>query len=463
MHRAEIDKTAQAAVVDFVRDAEWHDLPKAVRDKASLCLLDDLAAALAGDGVPITAIAADFAAATFPGDQATMLPAGPRASVLGAAFANAVAANAVDIDDCGIWTGGHPGAQVFAVAMALGEHLHLSGERLLTAMVVGYEVAFRSGRCWLDRHAEFAGCGSWGSLACAAIAAHLMGISREQTHHALGIAEYHAPYLPVERDLADPAMVKHGMGWGPVTGLTAVDLAQRGYTGIPSILSLPEYRDWVADIGSTYLLPDGIQWKEYACCAYAHPALIGLRRLVEQHRFTAAEVSRIVVRTYREACLLGSRLPTTTEEAQFNVAWPLAALLVDGEVSPRQTCAERLDDPEMRRVAGLVELLEDEEYSRLYTLSDLNDPAGRDAAEVTVELLDGRRLESGMAEDVLWSQPQFTREKLEQKLRWLVGDRVREPALARLLELLRHVERVPDVTQITDLIGASWRRHDGST
>lgn len=56
------------------------------------------------------------------------------------------------MDDGLIYACGHGGAQIFPAVLAVGEALELSGERFLTAMVVGYEVGHRMGRCWHDNH-----------------------------------------------------------------------------------------------------------------------------------------------------------------------------------------------------------------------------------------------------------------------------------------------------------------------
>ncbi|MEI6727085.1 MAG: MmgE/PrpD family protein, partial [Actinomycetes bacterium] len=232
-------------VTDFIATTSWSDLPPAVQTSSISCLLDSLGATLVGAGTAVAEIAATYAREHLKGDGATILGAGAKVSAMGAAFANAVAANGTDIDDCGIYTGGHPGAQVFPTALALAEDLHRSGRELLTATVIGYEVAFRAGRCMNARStsAEESGyraCGSWGAVAMAAIAARLLGLSAAQTEQALGIAEYHAPDLPLMRDLDHPSMVKHGMGIGPLTGIMAAQLAALGFTGVPSILGFDE-------------------------------------------------------------------------------------------------------------------------------------------------------------------------------------------------------------------------------
>ena len=327
----------------FVAEARWEDLPAAVQRKARMCLADSLGATLAGTLTRVSRISADYAAEAWGGDQATILRHEPgrglhglRASMAGAAFANANAANGLDLDDSARYAYGHAGAQIFPAALAVAEALDRTGAELLTALVVGYEVAHRIGRCWHASRDVYQACGSWGSVACAAAAANLMRLTPEQAGHALGIAEYHAGNLPMMRDVDDPGMVKHGIGWGAMTGVTAAGLAARGYTGIPTLLAFPEYQEWVCDIGQNYLMVEGVAWKpaRYACCGWAHAGVEGARRLVQEHAIILDDIARIVVAGSKSTVRLGTRLPTTTEEAQFNQAWPLAAMLVDGEIGP---------------------------------------------------------------------------------------------------------------------------------
>jgi len=64
-------------------------------------------------------------------------------SQAGAAFANGCAANGIDTDDGARYAYGHAGARIFPTALALAEARELNGKRLLSALVVGYEVARR--------------------------------------------------------------------------------------------------------------------------------------------------------------------------------------------------------------------------------------------------------------------------------------------------------------------------------
>lgn len=444
------------AVASFIADTTWDSLPPEVQEKARLCLADDLAALLAGSVTRSSAIAAEFAGKHLRGTDARILPRGASASTAGAAFANATAANGTDIDDIGYGTWGHPGAQVLPTALAIGESAGLGGAALLTSLVVGYEVAFREGLCINRESPLFRACGSWGAASCAAIVCHVLGTPTATTIHALGIAEYSAPYLPMMRDIDDPAMVKHGCAWGAMTGIHAAQLAELGFTAPPSSLGRETNRSYVEDIAERYLLPRGITWKEFSCCAWAHPAIMAVRKLQQMHPFSAHEVRRVLVQGYDASLRLGTRAPSTTEEAQFNVAWPVAVFLVDGEVGPRQVLEARLSDPKVRDLATRVELVESDALTHLKRVQDFTETRGMDAAIVSVELTSGERLDSGVVEHVRYPEPPWDRERMEGKVRWLLKPHYDPSALDALIANLWSFEEVDDVRAFLTTVCDTW-------
>jgi 2-methylcitrate dehydratase PrpD len=441
----------------FISNVHWEELSSAVQWKARMCLVDNLGAMLAGTLTRVSRISADYAAETWPGDQSTIFRYEPelglhtrRANMAGAAFANGNANNGIDVDDSTRYAYGHAGAQLFPTVLAVAEGFGKSGAELLTALVVGYEVAHRVGRCWHASRDVYQACGSWGCVACAAAASHLMGLTAEQSWHALGIAEYHAGNLPMMRDIDHPAMVKHGTGWAAMSGVVAAGLAARGFTGIPSLLSFEEYQHWVCDIGENYLIVDGVAWKEtrYACCGWAHAGVEGARRLVQEHGIALDDIAEILVEGCHGTASLYNIPPTTTEEAQFSQSWPLAAMLVDGEIGPDQTLEARLQDPQILALANKVRVVETPHLEHLSYLFSQGDPAGRFASQVTITLQDGREFHSGLVDGGLrFPQPGWDEERMSDKFRWLAGFVLAESGLDQLLDTLWHFERIQDVGQ----------------
>jgi 2-methylcitrate dehydratase PrpD len=429
-----------------------------------MCLIDNLGATLVGTLTQVSCIGAEYAAASWAGDEATILLHGQKASAAGAAFANGCAANGIDIDDSARYAYGHAGAQIFPTVLALAEALDLSGSEMMCAMVVGYEVAHRVGRCWHDHHEVYQACGSWGSVACAAAAAHLMRLPAEQVQHALGIADYHAPNLPMMRDVDHPSMVKHGIGWASMAGVVSAGLAAHGFTGIPSILSFDEYQKWASDIGQNYLMVEGVAWKSarYACCGWAHAGVEGAYRLVSENDISIDEIDRIRVEGFHETVRLGTELPSTTEEAQFNQAWPLAAMLVDGEIGPDQMLEWRLGDPRIRELAQKVELVESEELEELRRLFEIGDPRGRFASRVTIHVKDGRVFHSGLVDGGLrFPQPGWDEDRIADKFRWAAGFVLDSKRIDALLEMLWGLDQLPSVRPLTEALCCGNAREIG--
>ncbi len=436
-----------ARLARFIRQVKWDELPSEVRRRARMCLLDNLAVTLAGTLAPVSGIAAGYAAKAWCGDQASILLRGSRASAPGAAFANACAANALDLDDDAIFTRGHPGAQLFPAALAAAEKTGAGGRELLEALVVGYEVAIRAGRCWHDHHRVYQACGSWGSVGCAAAAARIYGLDQNRVGQALGIAEYHAPNAPMLRDVRNPGMTKHAIGWGSMNGVVSAELAGLGFSGIPSILGFEKYRDWVADIGEKYWMKDWVFYKEWASCAWGHAAGVAALRLLDEHGIRPDEISHVKVRAFNEAVMLPQGYPTTTEEAQFSVKWPLACLMIDRELGPDQVLEKRLTDRQVLDLFDKIEIVLDPDIDRIYR--DLKEMDLRMHSAVEITLSDGRHFDSGLIER---GADQYDEKRLEEKFRRLASFTVEPAVTDRLIDLAWDFENLPDVRSLTDLV-----------
>ena len=203
----------------------------------------------------------------------------------------------------------------------------------------------------------------------------------------------------------------------------------------------------MGDLGQHFILPYGMSWKEYSCCLWAHAPLLAVDRLRAAHQFDVADIRRIVIETYPAALQLQVVHPRNTEEAQFSIAWPVAALLVDGEVATEQVADTRVTDPAINALADKIEFVASEEYERLSEGSDLGRPDSQDAAHVAIELAGGRTLDSGLVEHLVdqkeaadWDRP-----RMERKFRWLLRHLFGAEALDELVDAVWSFEQVADV------------------
>ena len=374
-----------AEVAEFVLGLRLEDVPPHVRQRLRWLLVDHAAVCAAGRRAPAAALAADYATVAHGGDDATAFLDGRRLAAPGAAWANGVLANVLDFDDGHRLAKGHPGAIVVPAAVAVGQSVDAGFDELATAIVVGYEVALRAAVRQHDRMPLYHASGSWGAVGAAAAAGRLLGLSQTQLGHALGLAEYHAPIALMSRAVTDPAMTKDATGWGALIGVSAALLAGRGYTSLtPTFLDGPSL-----ELGERWDLLD-VYVKPYPCCRWTQPAIdaaLRLRRgLIER---SATTIERVVIETFAAAATLSRRHPTTTEELQYSLTWPVAIALAEG----RFGVDEVLSIPVDGQAASLEHAIVVEVDGDLTAAF----PARR-FSEVVLELNDGATLRSGRIE-----------------------------------------------------------------
>jgi 2-methylcitrate dehydratase PrpD len=172
-------------------------------------------------------------------------------------------------------------------------------------------------------------------------------------------------------------------------------MAQEGFTGIEPLFSESPDTKWIEGLGNEYLMLN-LYFKPYAVCRWSQPAVIGVLRVVKQNDLSAQSISRIRVRTFEAAAALSCDHPKNTEEAQYNLAYPVAAALYDGQVGPRQVLPPRIFDNSLLELADRVEVEVSSEFEEVFPQKTY--------AEVVVHTKDGRELSSGRVEP-LWEPP----------------------------------------------------------
>lgn len=365
--------------VDFIHGLTFSRLPAEVVHQARRCLLDLVGVAISGRQTQLSRIAHDFAIDHLGAGRkgARLLFDGRRVSAAGAAFAGATTIDSFDAHDGHALTKGHAGVAILpallAVADAEGllEDSALDGEALLTCLVLGYEIATRAGIALHASAHDYHTSGAWNTLGCAAVAARLLGLDRERTRHALGIAEYHGPRSQMMRCIDHPTMVKDGSGWGALAGVSAAYLARDGFTGASAItMEAPDQAAIWADLGERWLILDQY-FKPWPVCRWAQPAIEAASRLLAGHALAASDIERVEVETFHEAVRLGAQLPTTTEAAQYAIGYPLAAYIVRGQLGADEIGADGLGDPAIRDMLLRVRLIEETEFSRRFPVERL--------------------------------------------------------------------------------------------
>ncbi len=429
--------------IDFTLNTRWDNLPAHVQHQAKRCLMDTLGAMIAGSQTPVADIMRHTALQQFGGDQATIMVSGERVSVAGAALANGFFANALDIDDGYRSIKGHPGACALPPVLAVAELSGCcSGPDFLTALVIAYELGIRAG---VIRHATYEvyhSSGSWGAIAGAAAAGRLIGLSRNQLFNAMGAAEYHAPIAPMMKGIDTPAMGKDSIGWGCMVAVLSALMARDGFTGVRPLFDDAPDEECVRSLGQQWEILN-LYFKPYAACRWGQPAVAGALEIVREHHLQPNQIRRIRVRTFEAATRLPNGHPRDTEQAQYNLAFPVAAALLDGEVGPGQVLPPRLHDPDLLAMLDRVSTEVAPEF-------DAEFPA-KAPAEVVLETTTGEIFPSGRIE-ALWEPPDTLPSDgdLEAKFRWLASPMLGKINAGKLIEQIWTADRWTSIAPIID-------------
>ncbi len=384
-------QTGAMAPLDFIHDLRWSDIPAPARDWAELCLLDLLGVAAGGHMTRLSRIIRAHAAGQFGGPHPMLFDARPT-SAAGFALALGMSIDALDGHDGFNAAKGHVGCGLIAGALALAQEAgQMDGTAFLTDIVLGYELGARLGPALHATAPDYHTSGAWIAVAVAAVGARMLGLDREQTAHALGIAEFHGPRSQMMRCIDAPTMVKDGSGWGAMAGVSAALLARDGFTGAPALTVAEPPEVW-ADLGDSWLIEQQY-FKPWPVCRWAHGPIDAALQLRAEHGLNAADIAAVELCTFHESTRLAIAAPKTTEEAQYSSSFPVAVALVRGGVGPADVAGDALQDPEILRLSHATTMVEDDTANAAF-------PATR-LARVTLVLRDGTRLESD------WNQPKW--------------------------------------------------------
>ncbi|HET7690844.1 MAG TPA: MmgE/PrpD family protein [Nocardioidaceae bacterium] len=225
------------ALADFARESTYASLPEDVRDFVKLCILDQVGAQAYGSTLPVSGLVRDYVrggstgACTIVGSTATV-------SAEGAALANAVAGHGFELDDVHLPSLNHPGVAVVPAALAVGELVGATGEDLVAAVALGYEVMCRVGRGLAPSYVSDRGFhpqGIVGPLGAAVAAAVLLELEPPEIEHAMSLGVSHSggtlQYL--ESHSESPQL--HA-GLGAMGGVRSALLAEAGFRGPRQII-----------------------------------------------------------------------------------------------------------------------------------------------------------------------------------------------------------------------------------
>ena len=370
---------------DFILNTRWEALPPQVQQRIKGCFVDLMGALLIGSRSAQFQSGLQLAEQVYGLGDIPVIGADERFGFMGAACAMGHSSNAYDIDDGHNMTRAHPGTSFVGAVLAAAYEKNLSRNDFLTAMLVAYETTIRMGAAIMDYYQYAHSSGTFGAVGVAAGVGRIYGFDRQQMNNVLSVAEFNAPLVPGIRSVEYPSMNKDGVPFGVMAGTLAVMASQCGFTGNKNLLESEEHRHYLDDLGQKFQVMD-LYFKPYTCCRWAHPAIDACIGLMQENRLTYEDIDQITIHTFHRATLLSKIVPRTVDEAQYNIAYPVAAALVYGDFGYAQVRQENLGDPKVLAMMEKLSFAVDPEL-------DVQFPAHRICrAELTTT--DGRHLVS---------------------------------------------------------------------
>ncbi len=365
--------TLSQHVANFITTTTFSQLPTQLIARAKLHLLDTLGVALAGS-TQSSSKQGRHGITLLPDSQGKIPIWGSMqtANTTAAALANGIAAHALDFDDTHTDSITHGSAVLTPIAFALGETLNASNEEILTAWVIGWEVAARVG---LASHSGFHQRGFhataiaeiFGATACAA---SLLKLTSQQAVNALGLTASQAAGIAEYLTNSSSAKCFHA-GWAAQSGIIAASLAKGGMTG-PETIFEGRYSIYHTHGISEQAIPEqvaqglGEQWeflnvsiKPYPVCHFAHATVDCGRRLLKRG-ISAEEIEQVeCVIDPVAAALICEPLetkwaPKTAYGAKFSLPWLFAIGFLDNALTLSSLSAENLQRNDIQLLAKKV-------------------------------------------------------------------------------------------------------------
>ncbi len=345
------------ALAANIVDCQLDTLPAETIQEAKKCFLNFLANAIGAHRHPSMAMMLNVAKEMASTPQATVLGTNIRTDVQFAAILNGMSSSMFDFDDTFLDTILHPSAPVFPALVAWGEHKPLSGRLFLQAFVIGVEIEERVAQ-FLGRKGHYEKgwhvTGTAGTFGATAAMGRVLGLSKEQMLHAIGIASTQT--AGVRTMFGTYAKPIHA-GKSAANGMISAMLAKEGMTSSLEPLEAPKGYGFLASDScdvSKLSAPWGDEWlimkntyKPYACGIVAHPAIDAAVRL-RCRGVNASDIRSISLEVHPLALeLTGKPEPKDTLEAIFSVYHGVAVGILEGKAGNWQYTTERVCDSDV--------------------------------------------------------------------------------------------------------------------
>lgn len=439
-------------LASFVVGLREQSIPTPVLERSKDLLLDTLASAIAGHQGDETGQVEALARATGQGESTII--GGGYLSPVGATLLNAYLITAVTVCDVHRPSLCHITPEVVPPALVIAERERSSGRDLLTALVAGFETTTRIGlglnypafraRGW---HAP----GVIGPFGAAAAVGSLLKLDLERQVLAFGLAGSQS--AGTFAAWGTPT-VKFHQARGAVSGLLAALLAEQGFQASQEILEasdggiLSTYSDGgkpeaiTAAFGRHWEL-ENISLRLWPTASSIQSVITAVFALIDKHDLRPEQIQRVRVGLSKQVYDMHGEIGWEGKfRALLSTRYVVAVVLADRRCWLDQFAPERTSDAALGDFArNRVHVEVDPSVEGTGAVVDITDTQGRTVS-------DRRAVPRGDAADPL------TRADIIEKLRLGSRGHWTEQQVARVIDMVTHLEDVADVEDLCEVLRA---------
>lgn len=460
MSNERVAPTAVERIAAFAHSARPEQLTPGLRHLFKRNILDSLGCAIASLAAPPFAALRDQMAEFRAPGYCTLIGGG-RTSADQAAFFNSGLVRYVDLLDSYMAPGGlcHPSDNL-GTLLAAAERVEASGEELMLALAVSYEIQCRFTAAVSVMTKGFNHAIQL-AMSAAAGSGKLMELSGEQLANAVSIAT--VDNLSLACVHVEP--VSQWKGFSPgMTGMRAIyaaSLAKHGFSGprglfegpkgLEEVLGQSIRVDW--DDPSLEVITQTVL-KKYASLIHGQPVLEATLALKRTYHLSPEEIARVRCDIFQAGFdLAGGGTygqkdhPRTKEQGDYNLKYLISAALLDDQVGPMQLETARVQAPDAQAMIARVAVCPDPLLTARFPQQL--------ATRITVWTRDHRVLvkdhygyEGGIDTPLTWN-------RVVDKFHWLSDAFADDPLRERIIETVATLDERP----IADLMSLLARVH----
>ncbi len=432
-------------------------VPGAVVEVAKRAILDTVAVAVAGRGTRVASIAERIVPRC--GDshagRSTVWAGGVHVPEA-AAYCNATAAHALDMDDTCFSGIVHGSAVLVPAAFAVGEGEASSGRSLVEAFIAGSEIIYTLGAC--VGSALYDGgwwpTGYFGTVGAAAAAGRLKGWSEKEIGRAMVAAGLNATGFRAGTGTdAKPLGVGettrrafHAMALALSEARLPMNVFERNGGPLRAPLGKHVQFAQTRGLGNTWrLLDPGLVIKLYPLCSSAQAAVdatVALRERMSIDPERVVCITAWVTPMVRETLCFDR--PDNECEAMFSLPFAIACALIDGTVAPQHLNEATLARRDIVRMMDRVSIETDSETFDL--------DGTPEAARIRVETGENSRWEETRLYPRGDPRSPVGERAFEHKVRCCLESRFEPSRAAEIMETAQALESLDDVRRFTSLL-----------